>query len=162
MPGEINPVQRDKGIEGSVKREAEMKCDDINMIEYVEGKPSREARLHVETCKRCGAKALKLMNLSHLISNQYAKGKKQEEELDRKLGSIEMAKMKNLPDGVLEKIREMRDKDLISKLKKVIGKGKNDAEGLVESLLSPRMHVMPASPKDITRTNKTRRKKKVK
>lgn len=136
-----------------------MKCNEIDMIEYVEGRASKEARLHVENCKRCGAESVKLMNLSHLLSNQYVEGKKLGAELDRKLGSIDIQKMKDLPEGILEKVREMKEKGLVSRLRKVAGKGKKGAEELVEGLLSPRMHALPASPKDITKTKKRKKKK---
>lgn len=48
----------------------------------------------------------------------------------------------------------------MSKLKKVIGESKRDAKGIIEGFLTPRMHAVPASPKDITKTKKIKIKKK--
>lgn len=128
-----------------------MKCKEIDIIEFIDGNASKEAQLHIARCTSCSRELEKMMKLANLISTQYVKGKKLERELDRRLQSIEISKMKELPDTIVKKISELREKSLMSKLKKVIGESKRDAKGIIEGFLTPRMHAVPASPKDITK-----------
>jgi hypothetical protein len=137
-----------------------MKCQEINIIEYIEGKTSKEIKAHIEACKRCGEEVQELTKISKLISTHYAEGKRLEEELDKRLQNIDSSKLKKVPEPIIKKISNLRDKSLRAKLKNVIGKGKKNVEGLVEGLLTSRIEAMPASPKDITKTKKIYKKKK--
>jgi len=139
-----------------------MKCQEINIIEYIEGKTSKEIKSHIETCRKCGEEIQKLMKISKLISTHYTEGKRLEEELDKRLQTIDSSKLKKLPDSIIKKITNLRKKSLRSRLKKVIGKGKKDVAGLIEGFLASRIEAVPASPKAITKTKKIYKKKKSK
>jgi hypothetical protein len=136
-----------------------MKCNDIDIIKYIEGMASDEAVTHVHNCKNCKNESEKLSRFIGLVSAYYAEGKKLEQELDKRLQSINSVGIKRLPDNIIAKITILKNKSLTSKLRKVIGKSKKDAKGIVERFLTPRMHAIPASPKDITRTKKKKKTK---
>ena len=138
-----------------------MKCKEIDIIEYIEGSSSRETKAHVESCKRCTKESIKLKEFSNLISTHYAEGKNLEKELNERLKSIDISKMKKLPDNIIRKIAEIKEKSLMSKLRTAVGTHKKDIKELVEGFLSPRVQAMPASPKDITKIKRAKRKKKV-
>jgi hypothetical protein len=135
-----------------------MKCSEIDIIEYIEGTTSGETAKHIKTCKVCRDEVSKIQSLTA----HYKESKKLEKELDERLKSIDISKMENLPDNIVKKIAELKEISLVSKLKRVIGKGKRGTERLMEGFLTSRMEAMPASPKDITRTKKTKKKKNIK
>jgi hypothetical protein len=137
-----------------------MKCEEIDLMSYIEGKGSKEAKIHVVGCRKCSVEAEKLRQFMSIVLTKYALGKKVESEMDDALRSIEASKMKRLPDAVVEKIAEMRERSLTAKLKKVIGRGSGSAKAFFEDILTPQMHAMPASPKDITKTQKNKKRKK--
>ena len=131
-----------------------IKCRNIDMLEYLEGRASEETVLHIESCAKCQKEAARLSSLMGIISTKYAAGKKIERELDKKLKTMNLAGMKKLPDNIAGKIEAMRESSIKARLKKVVAKGRKEAAGLVDGLLSSDMHAMPASPKDITKARK--------
>lgn len=139
-----------------------MKCADIDLLEYIDGVPSEEVRTHIESCKRCQRESQKVSRFSRLISDHYLEGKKAEEELGNRLRSIKCEKMERLPFNLQKKVAALKEKSLASKIKRVLGKAKQSEERFVESLLRPRLQMMPASPKDITKAKKKPGKKKKK
>jgi hypothetical protein len=134
-----------------------MKCSEIDIIEYIEGRASAESISHVAKCKRCSSESERLREFSELIETHYAEGKKLESNLDRKLQSIDISRMKKMPPTVADRVRELREKSLASKVRDVIGKGKKNAEAFLGSVSAPQMHALPASPKDITKDEEKRR-----
>lgn len=136
-----------------------MKCNEIDMMEYIEGRVLVESGLHIKSCRRCSAEAAKLINLSQLISTRYAQGKKLEKDVQDKLALIEIPKMKKLPDAIAKKVAELKKKNLTARLKKLVRSGEEKTKTFLEDLMSPQLHAMPASPKDITRTKRTKKKK---
>lgn len=142
-----------------------MKCADIDLLEYVEGVPSEEVRIHVESCKRCQRESQKVSRFSRIISAHCLEGKKAEEELENRLRSIKCERMERLPFNLQKKVAALKERSLASKIKRVLGKAKQSEGRFVESLLRPRLQIMPASPKDITKTKgkkKSGRRKKSK
>lgn len=137
-----------------------MKCAEIDFLEYIDGVPSDEVRAHVQSCKRCQRESERVSRFSRLISTYYSKGKKAEDDLENRLRSIDCSRMKRLPDNIQKKVAELKEETLTSKIKKVLGKAKQSEEAFVESLLRPRLQVMPASPRDITKAKKKSGKKK--
>ena len=137
-----------------------MKCDEIDFLEYIDGVPSDEARAHVQSCKRCQRESEKISRFSRLVSTYYSEGKKAKDELETRLRSIDCSRMKRLPDNIQKKVVEIKEKRLTSKIKKAFGKAVQSEERFVESLLRPRLQMMPASPKDITKDKKKSGKKK--
>jgi len=137
-----------------------MKCRDVDIIGYVDGKASKEIIAHVNGCKRCNEEAEELLKFTNLITSQYTEGKKLEEELEGRLQTIEILKMKRLPENIFKKIEDLREKSLLSRLKRVVGKRRKDIERLTEGLVTSSMKALPASPKDITKVKKIKKKKK--
>jgi hypothetical protein len=137
-----------------------MKCQGIDLIACAEGIISKEDKNHIEQCAQCRKELDKLSRFSHFLITHYAEGKKLESELDTKLQSIDIARMKKLPRGVAEKVRDMKVTSLSNRLKRIIGKGKDEAERIVNGMLTSQAVPMPASPKDITKSKKTKKKKK--
>ena len=137
-----------------------MKCTEIDFLEYIDGVPSDEVRAHVQSCKRCQRESEKVSRFSRLVSTYYSEGKKAEDELENRLRSMDCSRMKRLPDNIQKKVAELKEKSLTSKIKKVFGKAIEKEEALIEGLLRPRLQVMPASPRDITKAKKKSGKKK--
>lgn len=131
-----------------------MKCSEIDFLEYIDGVPPEEVRVHVENCKRCQRESERISRFSRLISAHYLEGKRAEEELESRLRSIDCLKTKRLPDNLQKKVAELKEETLTSRIKKVLDKAKQSEERFVESLFRPRLQVMPASPKDITKAKK--------
>ena len=138
-----------------------MKCEEIDFIRYIEGDASEETQSHVESCKRCKAELLRLSKFTDLITTHYTEGKKLEADLEKILQSIDISKMKRMPEEIAKKVAELRGKSLVSKLKKVFGKSREGLKGLIEGGLTSRPVPMPAIPKDITKTRKRQKKKKI-
>jgi hypothetical protein len=137
-----------------------MKCAEIDFLEYIDGVPSEEVRVHVQSCKRCQRESERVSRFSRLISTYYSTGKKAEDDLENRLRSIDCSKMERLPDNIQKKVAELKEETLTSKIKKVLGKAKQSQERFIESLLRPRLQVMPASPRDITKAKKKSGKKR--
>lgn len=139
-----------------------MKCKEIDMMGYIDGKGSEEVKIHIEGCRKCSAEAEKLRKLTSFVLSRYTIGKRMEQQLDEALRSIETSKMKRLPDAVVKKVSELKGKSLAAKLNKVIGKGEKSAKAFFEDILTGQMHALPASPKDITIPKKIKKKKSLK
>lgn len=137
-----------------------MKCAEIDFLEYIDGVPPEGVRVHVLSCKRCQRESERVSRFSKLISTYYSEGKKVEDELESRLQSIDCSRMKRLPDSIQKKVAELKEESLTSKIKKVLGKAKQGEERFVESLFRPRLQMMPASPKDITKTKGKKKKKR--
>ena len=137
-----------------------MKCNEIDFFEYIDGVPSNEVRVHVQSCKRCQRESEKVSRFSRLISEYYLNGKKVEDELESRLQSIDCSRMKRLPDSIQKKVAELKEESLTSKIKKVLDRAKQSEDRFVESLFRPRLQMMPASPKDITKTKGKKKKKR--
>jgi hypothetical protein len=90
----------------------------------------------------------------------YREGKRQEKELDRSLSEMDLASMRSLPAVIAERVKILREKSLVERLKKIIGDRQEDARELIEAILHPQMTALPASPKDITKIKKGKRKTK--
>jgi len=58
------------------------------------------------------------------------------------------------------RVAELREKRLASRIGRVLGKGKKVKEEIIGRLLSPNFQAMPACPKDMAETRKSRKKKK--
>ncbi|MBM4305229.1 MAG: hypothetical protein FJ123_00690 [Deltaproteobacteria bacterium] len=137
-----------------------MKCEEIDLLEYIEGTPPHGVKAHIEICKKCRRESERLIKFSRLASTRYSDGKKAEQELEDHLGLIDCSRMERLPYALQKKIAEIKERSLVSKIKKVIAKAGESEERLIEKLRSPRLQMMPASPKDITKSKKSTRKKK--
>lgn len=139
-----------------------MKCNKINFLDYIEGKATPSVLDHVRGCKNCQKESEKFEKFSRVISPFYFEGKRLEKDLEMRLQTLNLSRMEKLPTDLIAPIDALKKKSLISQVKKVIGEGKKNVEELVENFLSPQLEAMPASPKDITRTKKSRKKKQVK
>ena len=140
-----------------------MKCEEIDLLEYIEGMSPRNVVAHIEICKKCQRESERLTKFSRLASTRYFEEKKVEQELESRLKSIDCSKMERLPVNLQKKVAEMKEERLASRIRKAIGKTIEREEQFVASLMRPRLQVMPASPKDITKAKKrpTKKKKRV-
>lgn len=137
-----------------------MKCEEMDLIGYLDGITSKDANCHIESCRKCTKELEKMRLFMTDLLPAYAAGKSLEQELNKTLQSINHRKMEPLPDTLAQKILQHKEKSLASKLKKVIGEGTKNAKAFLDEMLSPRLHAMPASPKDIAGTKK--KKKQIK
>lgn len=136
-----------------------MKCREVNVIEYVEGIAREEVREHIRHCKKCQKDSEKLSHLSGLLSSHYLEGKKLEVDLDKKLQAIELRKMEKLPEDILKKVQTLNQETLVAKVKHLIGRAKQKTDPLMENIFSPHFQAMPASPKDMVKAQKPKKKK---
>lgn len=136
-----------------------MKCKDVDLIATIDGIANIEMTSHIDGCQKCQKELKQLTSFLNIVSLHYSEGKEMEAEIDRELESMDFDKMKPLPDMIKNKIKDLKEKSLVSQVKKVIGRGKKNVEELVGNLLSPQMEAMPASPKDITKPKKKKKKK---
>jgi ribosomal protein L12E/L44/L45/RPP1/RPP2 len=132
-----------------------MKCKDVNIIDYIEGKVSNETKTHIEGCKNCRRESVRLKKFVNVVVPVYSVGKRLDDELEKDLQSRDLRKMKRLPDEIAQKVADIRERSLVARVKKVVGKSRANIEELVEGFLSPRMAAQPASPKDITKPKKS-------
>jgi hypothetical protein len=140
--------------------EVKMKCIEADIIRYMEGKATKESKGHIEGCKKCSGEVERLKMFSSIVSTHYAKGKSLEKDLDKRLASINLGKMKRLPPRVAVKVEGLKGKSLADRLKKVVRKGEEGAWAFLDGMLSTGMHARPASPKDLTKVRKKRKTKK--
>ncbi|MBA4418273.1 MAG: hypothetical protein C0392_10245 [Syntrophus sp. (in: bacteria)] len=136
-----------------------MKCNEINFIEYIEGRASEKTEAHIKECRKCQKESVKFSRFVNLITPMWAAGRALEAELDRDLQSMDPRKMKYLPDTISKKVTELRERSIVGKLKRVLGRGKENAQELIDGIMSPRAHAVPASPADLTKTGKPKGKK---
>lgn len=136
-----------------------MKCEEIDFIEYVEGGASEEAKAHVEACRKCRGESARFSKFVNVVLPLWSEGKRAEAELEKELQSMDLAGMKRLPDEIAGKVTELKEKDVVERLKKIVKKGKGDTREFIETILTPRLHGAPASPRDMTKTTKRSRKK---
>jgi hypothetical protein len=138
-----------------------MKCEELNLLDYIEGAAGPEAAAHIEGCKKCRRDYQSMMKFSIIVSS-YSEGKKAEEELEGLLKTIDASKRERLPGRLQKKIAELKEKSLLSKIKKVLaGTGQNEGK-LLEKMRSPRLRITMASPKDITKSRKNTKRRKQK
>ena len=136
-----------------------MDCKKIDFLEYYEGAPREEVILHIRNCRKCQRESEKMKRFSKLLSGRYSAGKKLEKELDEHLRSIDLTQMVNLPEGLQKRVAGIKQKNLFSRVKKVLGKNKKSEGSIIGGLLAPRFQALPASPRDITKTKNYKRKK---
>jgi ribosomal protein L12E/L44/L45/RPP1/RPP2 len=134
-----------------------MKCNDVDIIGYLEGNAPEDVRRHIESCEHCSVQAEHMKKCISFISTCYAAGKPLETELHEMLNSIDMNTMKKLPEKVSKRVHDLKEKSIAEKLKKVLGKGRKNVKEMVENIMIPQMSMAPASPKDITKTKKKRK-----
>lgn len=139
-----------------------MKCGEADIIGYIEGKADELTVTHIKGCRKCSAEALKLGSFAKLVETRYARGKALEEKLDTELSSIKLAGAKKLPPAVAESVALLKKKNMGERLKNIVSKCGPGAMAFIEGLTSPQPQVMPASPKDITKSGRKAVSKKTK
>lgn len=136
-----------------------MRCSAINFIQFIEGSASEEMKKHISECPACREDMKKYSQFIKKILPVYSAGKRQERDLDRKLEAMDLSSMKPLPSAIAERVKTLRERSLVGRLKKIIGDKQDSARELIDAILNPQMVALPASPKDITKTKRGRRKK---
>ena len=136
-----------------------MRCSAINFIQYIEGSASEEMKKHISECPSCQDDLKRYSQFMKNILPVYSTGKRQEMELDRKLEAMDPSSMKPLPSAIAERVKALRERSLVGRLKKIIGDKQESARELIDAILNPQMVALPASPKDITKARKDKRKK---
>jgi hypothetical protein len=139
-----------------------MKCEDINLIEFIEGAAPGEIKTHINKCTKCREDSERLSEFFNNVLPIYKAGKEINEKIERELKAMDVADMVPLPRELAQKVAYLRNRRLTERLKKVIGKGRESAQELMESILAPSSQAqpMPASPKDMTVKKKKGGKKK--
>lgn len=137
-----------------------MKCEDINMLACAEGQAPAEAVAHIGTCTKCRSESEKMSKFSKLVSAHYVEGKQIEDELNRRLRSIDCSKMKKLPENLQKKTAGLKEKSLVSRLTAVLEKTKTGDKRILGDILTSHSYAMAASPKDITKAKGSRKKRK--
>ena len=135
-----------------------MKCSQIDYLEVAEGKASKEILSHIQECKKCSRASEKYAQFFKLIAHHYLAGKTAEEELDRQLKSLDFSRLRNLPQNLAARVEEVRERGLVSKLKRALGGGGKARGAILKNFLSTRLHTMPAAPKDITKSKRSLKK----
>ncbi len=134
-----------------------MRCKEIDMIAYIEGRASEAAKTHIEHCRTCRNECERLSRFMNIVPHLYAEGKRLEGELDNELKSMDPATMKRLPADIARKVAGLKEENVVARLRKVIGKGKDTAREFVEGVLAPSIQPMPAISRDITKAGKKRK-----
>jgi len=137
-----------------------MKCKEINFIQYIEGTTPEGVISHIKTCRVCRGKLERVQKFSRFIVTDYQEGKNLDGELDEVLRNIDSSRMRKLPEPLVEKVTSLRERNVIARVKNLLGKEKEKAEEFVRSLLTMQPQAMPAIPKDITKAKKAAKKKK--
>ena len=137
-----------------------MKCEEINFLEYLEGHAPDETAAHIEGCPRCHLESNNILEFSKVIRRHYMPGKRAEKELENKLKSIDCTKIKKMPREIEKKIIELKEKRLTLKLVDIFGKDKKTRAKFIENILTPQQFAIAASPKDITKAKKPKKRKK--
>jgi hypothetical protein len=140
------------------EKEVVMKCSQIDYLEVAEGKASQEILSHIQECKKCSRASEKYAQFFKLIAQHYSAGKTAEEELDRQLGSLDFSRLRNLPQNLAARVEELRERSLVSRLRRVLGGGEKAGEGILNNFLSTRLRTMTAAPKDITKSKRSLKK----
>lgn len=139
-----------------------MKCQEIDYIAYMEGRASGETESHMAGCPACQEELGRFSVFMNRILPVYREGKCREEEIERGLAEMDLEKLKPLPPGIAKKVKALREKGLVSRLKKAIGENTENTRIWIESILNPQMAALPAIPKDITKTGKSKSQPKPK
>lgn len=136
-----------------------MKCEAIDFLEYLEGRPSKEKENHVAVCKACREDLERFSHFTQKVLPLYKEGKRQEKELERQLADLDPARLKPLPPRIAEKVKALRDKSLVSRLKKLVDGSRDDAKEWIEAVLHPQFEALPAIPKEITKAKQAKTKR---
>lgn len=137
-----------------------MKCQDIDYIAYMEGQASGGTEKHMADCRACREELGRFSLFMNRILPVYREGKRQEAEIEHQLAEMDLERMKPLPPGIAEKVRALREKRLVSRLKRAFGENTENTKIWIETILNPQMALLPAIPKDITKTGKDKPKPK--
>lgn len=137
-----------------------MRCSDINILAYLDGNESDEAKNHIKGCAKCADELERLKLFTEIITTHYAKGLDLDRKLDKQLSNIDMSNLEPLPPKVQKRVDELKKSSFAEKINKIVGKKRNNVLEIVENLLTPQIQALPASPKDLAKTKKKDRNKK--
>jgi hypothetical protein len=129
-----------------------MKCQDIDYIAYLEGRASSEEENHLADCPACREELARFSLSMNRILPVYREGKRRDEEIERGLAEINLERLEPLPPVIAEKVKALREKRLISRLKRAVGENTENARIWIDSMMNPQMGPLPAIPKDILKT----------
>ena len=142
-----------------------MRCKHIDIIGYVDGLASENDVNHIEACAICSGKAKEYAKFINVATVVYKEGMKVKKKLEKDIQQIELARMKPLPAAIVVKVKRLKaykTSSMMKKVKQMINQGKESADSFLGGINSTRMvlSAMPASPKDIAKTKKTKMKSK--
>ncbi len=81
-----------------------MKCDDENILRFLEGRASSEMETHIRTCEKCSRTAEEL-SLYRKVLPSYKEGRKLLDDLDVHVKSFDEAEVRHLPPRIEELLR---------------------------------------------------------
>lgn len=128
-----------------------MKCSDIDLLSFIDGKPSEGVQKHVANCDTCRKEVDSLSQFLKIVLPVYATGRGLEEDFNAHMRSLDITRMRPLPQAISRKVAEMKEHGLVSRMKKAVGKKKENLEEFVQSVMNPEMEALPASPKDLVK-----------
>jgi hypothetical protein len=110
-----------------------MKCDDKNILKFLEGSASEEIETHINGCEKCG-ETVRDLAAYRTILPRYREGSRLLDDLENHMKSSESEGMRSLPPRIAELLKQG---------------GKEEPEIPL---------AMAAIPRDITRSRKGRKK----
>jgi hypothetical protein len=91
-------------------KESVMNCNDKDLLLYLEGRASKEAKMHIEACGEC-REALSGLAMYRKVLPSYREGRKLLESLDDHMKSFEGQKVRQLPPRIEEMLGAKEESD---------------------------------------------------
>jgi len=134
-----------------------MKCNDEDLLRFLEGTAGEEAKIHIATCTECSAAAREL-SVYRKVFPCYREGKRLLESLDEHMKSFDEKKVRHLPPGIEEMLREAGGEGAGDrKIRPLERPARKTGSAPGESAAAPMAYA--AVPRDITRPKKGKSKK---
>jgi hypothetical protein len=132
-----------------------MRCEEVDIIAFIEHGADDAVNEHVMNCRKCARDSEKLQQFLKEIVPVWAAGRKLEEEVEEQIQSMDLSALKQLPAPLAEKVAALRERSAVARLNKALKRGRQKAEELAEKFsLGMEPLGVPASPKDITKPGK--------
>ena len=122
-----------------------MKCEDINLIEFIEGAAPGEIKTHINKCTKCREDSERLSEFFNNVLPIYKAGKEINEKIERELKAMDVVDMVPLPRELAQKVAYLRNRRLTEKLKKEKLDGANATLGNLQGELKGILNAMTAT-----------------
>ncbi len=134
-----------------------MKCNDEDLLRFLEGNAGEEAKMHIGACREC-SEAIRELAVYRKVLPGYREGKRLLESLDEHMKSFDEKKVRHLPPGIEEMLREAGGEGAGDrKIRPLERPARKTGSASGESTPTPMAYA--AVPRDITRPKKGKSKK---